>query len=214
MIGYKTVPILLALTVLLGRTHRQDDWTLQEQQAGISIYTRTFPDSKFKAIRVKCTVHTSLSQLTGVILDVNSGAQWVYGTKSSVLLKQVSPSELYYYSVVNLPWPLSDRDFVAHLTAAQDPRTLVVTIDGPTLPDYIPARKGLVRVPFGEGKWVLTPLTGGRVSIDYTLRTDPGGSLPPWLVNLFAITGPKETFNNLKVQLTKKGVPAGFIRDE
>jgi hypothetical protein len=214
MIGTKTVHILLALSALCYQAHPQDDWTLQDQQAGIYIYTRTFPDSRFKAIRVKCTVHATLSRLTGVILDVNNGTQWVYGTKSSILLKQVSPSELYYYSVVNLPWPLTDRDFVAHLTAVQDPKTRVVTIDGPTLANYIPAKKGLVRVPSGEGKWILTPQPGGRVAIDYTLRTDPGGSLPPWLVNLFVTAGPKETFNNLKAQLEKTGVTAGFIKDE
>lgn len=210
----KNVVILIILSVLCHRARGQQDWTLQDKQAGISVYTRTFPDSKFKAIRVKCEVRATLSQLVAVILDVNTGAQWVYGTKSSVLLKQVSPSELYYYSVVNLPWPINDRDFIAHLKAVQDPRTLVVTIDGPTLADYIPAKSGIVRVPRGEGKWMLTPLAGGQVAIDYTLRTDPGGSLPPWLVNLFVTKGPLETFNNLKTHLEKKGARAAFIKDE
>lgn len=191
----------------------QTDWTLQQRQDGVSIYTRVFPDSKFKAIRVTCQVHTSLSRLVFVILDVNTAGQWVYGTKSARLLKQVSPAEIYYYSVINLPWPLNDRDFIAHLTVTQDPRTYVVSVVGPTIPDYMPPKSGIVRVPSGEGRWILTPLAGGKVAIDYTLRTDPGGALPAWLVNLFVTKGPLETFTALQQRLGASKARAEFIRE-
>lgn len=202
----KTTALLL-LTLCI-----QSDWTLQEQQSGISIYTRTFPDSKFKAIRVKCRVNAPLSRLVAVILDIGTAPQWVYATKSATLLKQVSTSELYYHSVIGLPWPISDRDFISHLTVTQDPQTLVVTVNGPTIPTYLPPRPGVVRVASGEGTWVLTPVAGG-VAIDYTLKTDPGGSLPAWLVNLFVTKGPHQTFEALKQQLEHTRLRAEFIRD-
>lgn len=191
----------------------QTDWTLQQRQDGVSIYTRAYPDSKFKAIRVKCQVQASLARLVYVILDVNTAGQWVYGTKSATLLKQVSPAEIYYYSVVDMPWPLTDRDFIAHVTVTQDPRTYVVSVVGPTTPDYMSPKSGIVRVPSGEGDWVLTPLAGGMVAIDYTLRTDPGGGLPAWLVNLFVTKGPLETFSALQQQLRKGDARAEFIRE-
>jgi hypothetical protein len=198
--------VLSGITLLTGLFHPaygQQDWVLKEEKEGISVFTRNFPDSKFKAIKVKCELTASLSQFVAVILDVNTGVQWVYSTKSTALLKQVSPSELYYYSEVNLPWPLTNRDFIAHLIATQDPDTRVVTINGPTVPDYLPLKPGIVRVAHSEGKWVITPLAGGRIMVEYTLRTDPGGSIPTWLVNLFATKGPSESFRNLKVQLQK-----------
>ncbi|TDX01527.1 START domain-containing protein [Dinghuibacter silviterrae] len=205
---------LSVLFVLLsGTAFAQKDWVLHDQHEGISIYTRTFPDSKFKAIRVKCRVNTTLSRLVAVILDVNTARQWVYGTKSAVLLRQVSPSELFYYSVIELPWPVNNRDFIAHLTVSQDPQTSVVTIDGPTLPTYMPPKQGIVRVPTGEGHWVLTPLGGGVVAIDYILRTDPGGNLPAWLVNLFVTKGPLQTFAALQKQLRDSKVRADFIKE-
>ncbi|KAA2238923.1 lipid-binding protein [Chitinophaga agrisoli] len=181
----------------------QSKWTLKAHEGDVEIYTKNVESSPFKAIRVRCTVPATLSQLVAVILDVNTGAEWVYSTKSSTLLKQVSPSELFYYSEVSLPWPLSNRDFVAHLITSQDPQTKVVTINGPTVADYVPEKKNIVRVQRSYGHWVITPVGKKTVTIDYTLETDPGGSLPAWLVNLFATKGPSETFKKLKLQLQK-----------
>jgi hypothetical protein len=193
--------ILSGLFALPGRS--QDDWKLKSDKDGINIFTRTFPDSKFKAIKVEVELDATLTQLVAVILDVNTGAEWVYSTKSSVLLKQVSPSELYYYSEVNVPWPAANRDFIAELRAVQDPHNRVVTIYGPTFPDYMPAKKDIVRVRRSEGKWVISPLAKGRIKVEYTLRVDPGGDVPAWLVNMFATKGPYESFRKLKDQLLK-----------
>lgn len=194
----------------------QENWELKSKKEGISIFTRTFPDSRFKAVKVECELEATLSQLVAVILDVNTGAEWVYSTKSSVLLKQVSPSELYYYSEVNIPWPVSNRDFIAQLKVVQDTRTRIVTVNGPTLPDYLPVKKDIVRVAQAEGKWVITPAGKNHIKVEYTLRMDPGGSIPPWLINLFATRGPYESFKNLKVQIQKPAyanVHLPFITD-
>ncbi|HVS98164.1 MAG TPA: START domain-containing protein [Puia sp.] len=181
----------------------QDGWTLKSEKEGIRVYTRTFPDSKFKAIRVELELQASLSQMVAVLLDVNAGVDWVYATKSSVLLKRVSPTELYYYSEVSLPWPFSNRDFIAQLKVRQDSATRIVTIDGPTVADYLPVKKDIVRVARSEGKWVLRPIRKGRIRVEYELRTDPGGDIPAWLFNLFVTRGPMESFENLKRQLKK-----------
>ena len=181
----------------------QDGWKLKTNKDSIAIFTRTFPDSKFKAIKVEVELDATLSQLVAVILDVNTGGEWVYSTKSSVLLKQVSPSELYYYSEVNVPWPAANRDFIAQLKAVQDSHSRVVTIYGPTFPDYLPVKKDIVRVRRSEGKWIISPVAKNRVRVEYTLRVDPGGDLPAWLVNMFASKGPYESFRKLKEQLQK-----------
>jgi len=206
--------ILSGLCWLSGRS--QDDWKLKSDKDGIAIFTRTFPDSKFKAIKVEVELDATLSQLVAVILDVNTGAEWVYSTKSSMLLKQVSPSELYYYSEVNVPWPAANRDFIAQLKAVQDSHSRVVTIYGPTFPDYLPVKKDIVRVRRSEGKWVISPVAKRKIKVEYTLRVDPGGDLPAWLVNMFATKGPYESFKKLKEQLQKPAyanVRLPFISD-
>lgn len=214
----KKLIIIFCLAMLASLAGKgQEDWKLKVNKEGIEIYTKpSLLNAKLKAIRVRCVLPATLTQLVYVVLDVNTGAEWVYSTKSSTLLRQVSPAEVYYYSEVTLPWPCSNRDFVAHLTARQDPRTKVVTIDGPTIDGMVPEKENIVRVSKSSGKWVITPLANRSVRIDYTLETDPGGSLPAWLVNLFVTKGPLETFRKLKEHIEKpayRNVKLPFIVD-
>lgn len=207
---------VFVLCVAFGRGVGQEDWKLKSDKDGVAIYMRSLPDSKFKAIKVECEVNATLSQLVAVLLDVNTAPEWVYSTKSCILLKQVSPSELYYYSEVSIPWPASNRDFIAHLITVQDPQTKVVTVYGPTAPDLVPVKKDIVRVRRSEGKWVLTPTVRHTVKIVYTLHVDPGGNIPAWLVNMFATKGPSESFKALKLQLQKPAyanVRLSFIKE-
>jgi hypothetical protein len=208
--------IAFVFSAATGRISGQEDWKLKSDKDGVAIYLRSLPDSKFKAIKVECEVNATLSQMVAVLLDIKTAPEWVYSTKSCILLKQVSPSELYYYSEVSIPWPASNRDFIAHLITVQDPQTKVVTVYGPTAPDLVPVKEGIVRVRKSEGKWVLTPAGRHTVKILYTLHVDPGGNIPAWLVNMFATKGPYESFRGLKLQLQKPAyanVRLSFIKD-
>lgn len=199
----KKLILFFIFFVLCQCAYAQADWTLKSTKNGLNIYTKTVSASGLKGIRVKCSLPAKLSQVVALIMDVDAGEEWVYGTKSSFLLKKVSPSELYYYSEVDIPWPLNNRDFIAHLKVNQDAQTKVVTINGPTEANYLPIKPAIVRVAHSNGKWVLTPAKNNIVQIDYTLEVDPGGTIPVWLVNLFATSGPAETFKKMKSQVNK-----------
>jgi len=200
---YKIFPLLLLLVLKLSPASAQTDWKLVTDKEGIKVYTSIVPDSKIKAIKVECDLDATPAQLVALIMDVKTATDWVYHTKSAVVVKQVSPSELYYYSEINLPWPAANRDFVAHLTVSQNPDTKVVTIQGPAVPGLVPAKTGVVRIDHSDGKWVITPTGADEVKVVYTIHVDPGGDLPSWLVNMFATEGPVHIFRNLKVELQK-----------
>jgi hypothetical protein len=195
--------ISLLFVLAAGSASAQNDWILSTDKEGIKIYTSIPPDSKIKAVRVECDLNATVSQLVAVVMDVNTAPDWVYHVKSAKLVKQVSPAELYYYSEVSLPWPVENRDFVAHLTASQNPDTKVVTIDGPAVPGFVPIKKGIVRIDHSFGKWIITPIGTDQVHVEYSIHVDPGGSLPAWLVNIFATDAPLQIFRNLKTQLQK-----------
>ncbi|MBS1528986.1 MAG: lipid-binding protein [Bacteroidetes bacterium] len=191
------------LALKLAPAFGQTDWKLRADNDGIKVYSSIVPGSKIKAIKVEATFEATAQQLAGIVMDVNSETEWVSHIKSAVLVKRVSPGEIYYYSEVNLPWPAANRDFVAHLVVSQDPETKVVTIDGPAVSGYVPVRKGIVRITNSTGKWIITPAGDDQVKVEYSIHVDPGGSLPSWLVNMFATDTPVEVFKNLRVQLQK-----------
>lgn len=193
--------VLLALGLL--PAFAQTQWQLRTEKDGIKVYSSDVADSKIKAIKVIGEFYATPAQLAAVVMDVNTATDWVYHLKSSTLIKKVSSNEIYYYAEVNLPWPAANRDFVAHLIATQNPQTKAITIDGPAVPGYVPVKKGLVRIDNSVGKWIITPIGPDEVRVEYSIHVDPGGSLPSWLVNMFADQAPVQIFKNLKNELHK-----------
>lgn len=194
----------------------QPSWKLIAQEEGIRVFSQPVTYSKIKALKVECEIKASASELVALLLDVAAAEDWVYHTKSCVLLRKVSESELFYYSEISLPWPLDNRDFVAHVKVSQDPATKIVTVNAPAIPGWVTDKKGIVRVNHSIGHWIIKPASKGKVMLEYTLHVDPGGGVPAWAVNTFAAQGPIETFKNMREQLGSdryKRVALGFIQN-
>ncbi|MFD0764432.1 START domain-containing protein [Mucilaginibacter lutimaris] len=192
--------LLIALSV---SAFAQYNWALKSDKDGIKIFTSPVANSKLKALRIECSYESTLTQMVAALLDLKTRPEWIYHTKSVRLIKQVSPSELFYYSEISLPWPAQNRDFVAHLITTQDENTKVVTMDGPIAPTMVPERDGIVRVKSSISKWLIIPVNKSEVKVEYTIQLDPGGAIPAWLTNMFASEGPTQSFKALRQQLKK-----------
>ncbi len=210
------LPLLFFVLLITPGRAQQKKWKLNSDKDGIQVYTANVPNSAFHALKAVCTIETSLTRLTAVLLDVKNTKDWVYATKICKLLKQTSPAELYYYSEVSLPWPASNRDFIIRIAVSQNPATKVLKVIAENKPDYIPAKKNLVRIRESAADWVITPLPNGLVRVEYVMQVDPGGLLPAWLVNMFVSRGPYQTFKGLREQVKKPiydQLRLGFIKD-
>jgi hypothetical protein len=208
--------VILFFVLLSGSMPAQESWKLKSNKDGIQLYTQTLDDSPIKPIRTVCTLQTTLTRVAAVLLDVNRTPEWVYGTKACSLLRQESPTVIYYYAEMGLPWPASNRDFIIRISLSQNEQTKAVVVRAENLPTYLPEKKGIVRIQKSSGEWLVTPLPGGLVRVQYTLQVDPGGSLPSGLVNMFAGDGPVESFKNLRNQVRKPQydhVSFPFVKD-
>jgi hypothetical protein len=194
---------LFLIISLLDNAHAQPRWTLSSDQDGIQVYTRPVADSKVKAVRVTCTLAASATQAVAAILDIKTCNEWVYHSKQNVLIKQNSPTDLIYYSEVEVPWPAENRDYVVHIQVEQNPQTKVVTVNSPCIPGFVAEKKGIVRISRSVGRWTITPAGKNLVKAEYVLEVDPMGDIPAWLINLFASKGPHETFRKLKTHVQK-----------
>ena len=208
------IPFILILSGF-SRIQAQDEWTFKTEKDGIKVYTGNASDGKFKPVKVECIFNATASQLVAVLLDIKNYAQWAYHTRSATLLKQPVPNELFYYGEISVPWPMHNRDFVAHITVTQDPSTKVVTVEAPAAPGIVPEKEGLVRI-HSKGKWIITPVDGKGINVVYFLQLDPGGGAPALLVNMFSAEGPLNSFKNLKQQIQKpayKNAVLPFIKN-
>ncbi|MFT2008788.1 START domain-containing protein [Pontibacter sp. 13R65] len=190
--------VLLLQLIITNELVAQDNWELKKDENGIKIYTRKLAHEKLKEIKVVSELQGTPEQLVAIIMDVNNLKNWVYGIKESRLLKKIDNSSVIYYNVADLPWPVSDRDMVLQLTVKKDPATKQTYIQSKSLDDYMPHQKGKVRVPYSSSSWKISPLTDTTLIAEYVFGVNPGGSLPAWVVNTVATTGPYNSFEALR----------------
>ncbi|MDB4923989.1 MAG: lipid-binding protein [Mucilaginibacter sp.] len=196
--------------------HAQEHWVFKTESEGIKVYNNILSAAKVKPIKVECTFNATASQLVAVLLDIKHYTDWVYKTKLTTLIKQVSPAELYYYAEIDMPWPAQNRDFAAHITVSQNRDTKVVTVDAPSVVGLVPEKDNIFRIHESKGKWVITPVGNDRVNVTYFLQIDPGGAAPAWLINIFIAEGPLQSFKKLKLQVQKsayKSISLPFIHN-
>ncbi|HLY72179.1 MAG TPA: START domain-containing protein [Puia sp.] len=208
--------MILCVTIFSISVNAQNDWRLKKEQSGIKIYMRTNVHSSFNEIKVEMTIQSKLSSLVALLLDVPNHAHWVYNVKTAYVLQKLANNELYFYEVVDSPFPASDRDLVVHLKITQDSITKMMNISAINIPDYIPSKKGIVRVPVSNESWEVNPINNNSLRIEYYLEIDPGGSIPAWLLNNFAEKGPYESFRHLQEQVDNpkyKNATVSFIRN-
>ncbi|MEJ0101816.1 MAG: START domain-containing protein [Bacteroidota bacterium] len=195
--------LIPTFAILMYAVKAQNNWVLKTDQDGIKVYTCTQTDSKIKAVKVECTLKATLSQLAVVIFDINTSNQWVYRTSNCAILKQINPWDIYYYAQVETPWPVADRDFIAHLKLSQNPVTRVMVVEADNAPYFVPLKHNVVRIMHSVSKWVVSLQDKYTIKVEYTLFTDPGGNVPAWLINMFITKGPLESFQKLREHIKK-----------
>jgi len=181
----------------------QYNWKLSKDEDGIKVYQSEVKNSKFKSIKVECTLEGTYDKLMAILNDVPSREKWAYNNKNSSILKRVSASEFYYYSEIHLPWPMTNRDVIALLKMDRDSLNRFLKISEASVPGYAPEKNGMVRVQRSDISWYVTMPSANMISIVYIFHTEPGGSLPAWVVNMFTDKGPYESFKKLSELLKR-----------
>jgi hypothetical protein len=150
------------------------------------------------------TLRTTIEQLTQLILNVPNLTKWQYNTIEAQTIKEISSSEQIYYTVIEAPWPVTDRDMVVRIKTKHDRnnRSLIITTESEA--EALPKKVGYVRVPSSHAKWIVTQKNKNQLQIKYTMQIDPGGSVPAWLVNWVCAEAPYRSFKNLKAIIERK----------
>ena len=193
----KRITIAICLLLSSYGLYSQNGWELTKEKNGIKVYTANETSSKIKSIKVEAVLTGTLQKLVKILRDVRNNKDWVFSTKQSYLLQEISANELLYYSETALPWPVSNRDIPVRLRLNLNAsnNTLKVTASGE--PNALPVQKGIVRIQFFSTSWYVRYVGKNKISIIYYLRMDPSGNVPPQVTNMFITKGPYETFENL-----------------
>jgi hypothetical protein len=194
--------VILFLVVSESSLFAQNNWSLLKEKDGIRISSRHSNSSPFNDIRVELDLPGNIDQLESILTDVNQYKEWSYATKVSKLIKTLGPGKLIYYTEIEVPWPATNRFFYANFELKKNPKDGSMQVIAGNILNYEPMPKDLVQVPLTKGIWNVTSTSKNTIHVDYMLEMNPGGSLPVWVLNLFATKGPLESFENIKKKMT------------
>ncbi len=188
--------LLLSSAFAFSLTAQNDGWVLKNEKDAVKVYYRK--TSGIYELKLATSIKVPLSGIVHLFDEVAKYPVWGYKVAESRLLKRVSPTEMYYYSRIDFPWPMSDRDVVLHTKLEQDPHSLAVYSVSTAVDGYLPEVKDVIRIKKATTKWTLIPGAGGWLYVEYYLYSDPGGSIPDWAINLALDMGPRETIKRMR----------------
>lgn len=196
--------VFVFFTVALSLSAADDQWKFAKSAEGVTAYTRSVADSSFKEYKVETEVEATLTQVVAMLMSVSDMPQWVDRCAEASMLKEISPTESITRSVTASPFPLKNREAIAHGKLTQDPVTKVVTMTASGRADFIPPNPKYERVTKLRGTWILEPKAGGKVHVKMIGHTDPGGVIPAAIANQFVVMIPFNTIKNLRTQIKKE----------
>lgn len=208
--------VILLIGLFNGLVFSQSNagWMLKNDKDNVKVFYKK--TNAIQQIKLVTSLKTTLSGLVDLLSEVENYPTWGYKVMESRLLKRVSDTEMFYYTRLDFPWPLADRDLIMHTILQQDPVTHRVISTSTTSPNYLPAVADVVRITEAYTQWTLVPGTGGWVYVEYFLHSDPGGNIPDWAINMAIDVGPRETIKGLRNLLPKTRYQAsrlGYIKD-
>jgi hypothetical protein len=191
--------VLLSLVIILQEPLAAEyPWKLRIKKDSISVYTRRVEGSPIFEFKADVIVDEPLEKVIHFFEDETKITQWYYQCVKAEVVRKNSPAETVFYFVINLAWPVTDRDCVFNQIKSVDPKSGTVIYTSCALPNDLPKQKGNIRVLFLNASWHFTPLKGGRTEIYFQQHSDPGGSIPSLLVNRLSVETPFHCLNNLR----------------
>jgi NAD(P)-dependent dehydrogenase (short-subunit alcohol dehydrogenase family) len=210
------LPALMILAALLASASatalaqsKEGDWKPVKTSDGIVVDKRTVEGSKLMEFRGRAQIDAPAASILAVFSDVPHATEWMDSCNGSHAVADLSDHEKVVYNRTHAPWPVSDRDAVLHNVVRFDDQAHRVELQFWTVEDNKePPVKGVVRMPFLRGHWILSPSADGRTTnVEYQIHANPGGQLPNWLVNYVSRDLPLKTIQGLRAQLKRRSYP-------
>ena len=174
-------------------------WERIKEKDGVIIFLRERPGGTIKEALGKGVIDAPPCRVFQVLTDGDRLVQFMPYLKTRII-KNSNPSGDYGCEYLEFPWPFSDRFIHFRTNRIKNYRnkpceyfvywrkdeTYSCTIEE-VREAYADAGPHPIVPRASEGYWHLVPEAGGKRTLAYYyVFTDPGGSIPGWLMNSYA----------------------------
>lgn len=191
-----TLLCLATLASALLPSWAADGWALKRDGDEMWVYTRDRAGSEIKEVKLVMNVDAGIDAINAVLNDATRQPEWVFKCSEGRDLGGDIDTGWYYYSRIDMPWPMDDRDVVGKVTG--DRKGALYESHTVAAPARTPEVDGVVRITDFDVDTSYRDLGQGRTEVTYKLHSEPGGKVPDWLVNMFVDKGPVETMTRLR----------------
>jgi len=177
--------LLLAITLPFATAFAADatdaGWALQQDDGRIQVFTRPVAGSPFLEVKATALINAPIKDIASKMGDGDGCVEWRVMCKSSEVLSVDSDTERHVYMVLDMPWPVADRDMVMHSIAEVDTAAKTVTVQLENASSKHP-EQDYVRA-ISNGQYQIQALSEEQVEFTYIMHTDLGGDLSPEMIN-------------------------------
>lgn len=198
---FKLAVLASTFLFLYSHTALAQSWKLAKNKNGVKIETRFLEGWSIKEYRATVYIKTTLEEAVEAYRDPVKRKSFMARSLEVSNLKENSKNDIITYNLGKAPWPVSNRDNITHSVFIYSPRQVKVTMK--SIPDYIPEKEGIVRVPRAKGYWLFTDQGNGTIKVVQQSVADLGGSVPDWVVNSTIVEGPYDVLLAMKGILEK-----------
>jgi hypothetical protein len=174
-----TAPTLLFTLSLGGLAAADEPWHWVSERNGVTLEKRAVVESRYFEYRARARTSVSAPVATARIWD-GIGDERSPTLKHRTVLRR-SDEELVVYDQIRAP-VVSDRDVTIRIRKVADARSGSFEIAFESIGDGPVAAAGYVRLPVVRGEWRIEPDGAGGANLAYRCYSEPGGSIPAFLV--------------------------------
>jgi hypothetical protein len=210
--------LTLFTLLLLGADDKakEQPWELAAEDEGIKVYSRTREGQNVAEMKARGLMDATPHEVWASIRDYpNYTKTMPYTEDAKVISNEGDGKVIHFWSVVNAPL-VDRRDYDIKITDESEWKEGkgFLKVSWTAWKDEATAvakSEKYIRTPINDGYWMLEPLENGtKTFATYYVFTDPGGSIPKFIVNKANNTAVPNVFRAIKkvVADNRKKAPA------
>ncbi|WP_248131832.1 START domain-containing protein [Acinetobacter radioresistens] len=194
---------LMLLSLLITQSTSAEQARLKINKQNIKVWTYQMSRNPAASYKAETVFNVPLEQAVALIMDVERAQQWVpYMGKISILNRDDQAGEFLLHVVMDLPFPLKDRDLIIQSKITRE-RNGTVNIRNRGMADSRFSQPDYIRLQDYQGDWTFQRLGANKVKVTTMGYVNPEGSLPISFMNMFVEQQPYQMLKIMRSELER-----------
>ncbi len=193
----------MLLSLLITQSTSAEQARLKINKQNIKVWTYQMSRNPAASYKAETVFNVPLERAVALIMDVERAQQWVpYMGKISILNRDDQAGEFLLHVVMDLPFPLKDRDLIIQSKITRE-RNGTVNIRNRGMADSRFSQPDYIRLQDYQGDWTFQRLGANKVKVTTMGYVNPEGSLPISFMNIFVEQQPYQMLKIMRSELER-----------